>query len=406
MTRRGWGPGAITALAMLWAPLAQAQHVHPTAPADSARAWSVGAMAIGVASHVTPGALKTPISEAYLTQPMAFGSWRGWRGRVVALATLNFEAYTLRRGEITPGGYGEGYIDRRHPHTLAHELMVGLRDTRGDVGWSLFAGKGFVPFGSDDPMTRPFEKYPVNHHHAQLLERAMVTASARWRGLTFEGARFNGDEPEGPFDWPNRDRLFDSWASRATLALGSSLELSASAAEVRSPEYAPGNGLDQAKRHAALRWTTPRGRVRYALVEAASTHESSNGRRAFAFGTLLGEGEVQAGPLAIAARVERTTRPEEERLRSFYRTIRPLLDFNILGRTRWTNVTLALSPAGWGRGSFMGRPFVEVGYHVPRATIRPTALDPVEVFGGRQVWSMSAGVRVAAGGMRGRWGRY
>ncbi|MBC7895070.1 MAG: hypothetical protein H7066_06640, partial [Cytophagaceae bacterium] len=84
----------------------------------------------------------------------------------------------------------------------------------------------------------------------------------------------------------------------------------------------------------------------------------------------------------------------------------PLLDFNILGRTRWTNATVALSHAGWGRGALMGRPFVEVGYHVPRATRVPTPLDPVELFGADHVWSLSAGVRLHVGPMRARFGRY
>ena len=39
---------------------------------------------------------------------------------------------------------------------------------------SLTAGKGFAPFGTDDPMSRPVLRYPVNHHLAQILERAVA----------------------------------------------------------------------------------------------------------------------------------------------------------------------------------------------------------------------------------------
>lgn len=363
-------------------------------------------MATAVYSNVNPGALRQRISEGYLTQPMVVAAARGMDGHVLALVTLNAEGATLDRGEINPGVYGEGYVDRRHPHTWLHEAMAGVRNRTGPVRWALFGGKGFVPYGSDDPMVRPFVKYPVNHHHAQILERALLTATLQWRSGSLEAARFNGDEPEGPSDWPDIARLFDSWAARATVTPRQGLELSASAAGVQSPEFARGDGLDQKKRAAAVRFAAPNGRLRYWLVEVASTREYSGARQAFSFASALAEAEGVVGSVTLAARVERTTRPEEERVRSFYRTIRPLLDFNILGRTRWTTLTASVSHRGWGRGPVVGRPFVEVGYHVPRATLRPTPLDPVEVFGANHIWSLSFGVRMQAGHMRSRFGRY
>jgi hypothetical protein len=284
--------------------------------------------------------------------------------------------------------------------------MFGVRQSVGTGSVSLFAGKGFVPYGSDDPMVRPFVKYPANHHHAQVMERAMVAVGARLGAGAIEAARFNGDEPESPSDWPNQDRLFDSWALRGTFDLRPNIELSGSLAHVRSPEFAPGDGLDQRKRSMALRIVRPSHWWRYALVEGAKTLEFSSGRQVFDFSTVLAETEVASGPFSLAGRVERTTRPEEERTRSPYRSRRPLLDFNILGRTRWTTTTLAVSHAGWGRGRLMGRPFVEVGYHVPRATRRPTSLDPVELFDDDHIWSLSVGARVHAGQMRPRFGRY
>jgi hypothetical protein len=223
---------------------------------------------------------------------------------------------------------------------------------------------------------------------------------------SIEAARFNGDEPESPSDWPNTDRLWDSWALRGTVSPRAGVELSASLAHVRSPEFAAGFGLDQRKRAMSLRIVRPGSRWRYALLEGASTREFSTGRQVFDFSSILAESELVAGVFALGGRVERTTRPEEERALVPYRTRRPLLDFNILGRTRWTNVTGVVSHAGWGRGAFMGRPFVEVGYHVPRATRTPTPLDPVELFGDDHVWSVSAGVRLHLGAMRPRFGRY
>ena len=50
--------------------------------------------------------------------------YAGARGDLQLLTTLNFEGYTLRRGELNAGMYGEGYVDRRHPHTFVHEAML------------------------------------------------------------------------------------------------------------------------------------------------------------------------------------------------------------------------------------------------------------------------------------------
>ncbi|MCC6316501.1 MAG: hypothetical protein IT361_02330 [Gemmatimonadaceae bacterium] len=404
MMHRGSARALSAFLALFTGSTLGAQHVH--AEGDSAGRFTIGAMGVAVFTHVRPGALARNVTEGYLTQPMLMAGARSTGGRLQALLMLNAEGATLDRGEIGPGIYGEGYIDRRHPHTWLHEVMVGVQQPLGMATVALFAGKGFVPYGTDDPMVRPFVKFPVNHHHAQLLERAMLTAAASAGPASVEVARFNGDEPESPSDWPNRDRGLDSWAVRATWLARGSVELSASAASVHSPEFANGDGLDQRKAAASVRLTPTGGFVRYALIEGARTREYSGDRRVFEFSSLLAEAEGRAGRLVLAARMERTTRPEEERAGSPYRTTRPLLDFNILGRTQWTNVTVALSTDLWGSALLMGRPFVEAGYHVPRATRRPTPLDPVEWFGADALWSFSAGIRLHAGRMRSRVGRY
>lgn len=381
-----------------------AQHAgHAT---DTARGVSIGAMAVAVWSGANPGVLRQRVSEAYLTQPMALATARSRGGRVVAHVIVNAEGATLDRGEFNPGVYGEGYVDRRHPHTWVHEAMLGVRGRAGVAEWSVFGGKGFVPYGTDDPMVRPFVKYPVNHHHAQLLERAMLTGAIRAGDVSLEVANFNGDEPESTSDWPNTDRLLDSWAARASWSPTPIVEVSASLADVRSPEFARGDGLDQRKHAASVRLSRAAGPLRYALVEYARTREFSAGREVWDFSSVLAEGQVRWRTLAVAGRLERTTRPEEERAGSFYRTIRPLLDFNILGRTRWTNATVNVTHDGWGATFLAGRPFVEGGVHVPRATLRPTPLDPVELFGARSIWMVSMGVRLHAGSIRERTGRY
>ena len=45
-------------------------------------------------------------------------------GHVGAVLTLDFEGLTLDRGQLNPGANGEGYADRRHPHTYLHEAIV------------------------------------------------------------------------------------------------------------------------------------------------------------------------------------------------------------------------------------------------------------------------------------------
>ena len=56
---------------------------------------------------------------------MARGS--ALRGRLEGVLTLDFEGLTLDRGQLTPGAYGEGYADRRHPHTYLHEATASSR---------------------------------------------------------------------------------------------------------------------------------------------------------------------------------------------------------------------------------------------------------------------------------------
>ena len=48
---------------------------------------------------------------------------------------------------MSTGGYGEGYVDRRHPHAYVHELLAGVESSVGGLHASLFAGRGFAPFG-------------------------------------------------------------------------------------------------------------------------------------------------------------------------------------------------------------------------------------------------------------------
>jgi hypothetical protein len=366
-------------------------------------------------------------AEGYLTQPVVMGHAPLWRGRVRLTGTLNLEGLTLARGQLTPGIYGEGFVDRRHPHTFVHEAIASVEGAPGGSALrvSVAAGKGFVPFGTDDPMLRPFVLFPVNHHLAQLLERYVAIAGVRVPGLMLEGATFGGDEPTGPWAWPQASRFGEAWSARATAlpldllrgagvdALGA-LELSASHARVPSPEDPTGLGLDQRKSSLAARWTTSgavtSGRAGgYALVEWARTDEHSGARRAFRYQSVLAEGAVWrpvAGVrLSLAVRGERTARPEEERLLDLFRTVRPHFEQNVLGLTEWRIATVAVS-AQPRTGALRLAPFVEVARARPRALVVPSAFEPQRFYRGREQWTLAAGVRLGLGRPHGRMGRY
>ena len=63
-------------------------------------------------------------TEWYLTQPALMANLESPSRRLVLRTTLNLEGVTLGSGELTYGGWGEGFIDQRHPHTLLHEFML------------------------------------------------------------------------------------------------------------------------------------------------------------------------------------------------------------------------------------------------------------------------------------------
>jgi len=222
-----------TLLALLLPPTARAQ-----VGQHAGDVFDVGAQAIGVVTRESPAIQGRALTEGYLTQPAIMTELDPWNELLSLKGMLNLEGATLKRGELNAGIAGEGYIDRRHPHTYLHELVLtSAKRFRSDgaSGVSITVGKGFAPFGTDDPMARPFEKYPINHHLAQILERAVAIGALRTGGFIFEGAAFNGDEPTGPGDTPNRNRYWDSWSGRITYVPWPQGEFQTSYARVKSP---------------------------------------------------------------------------------------------------------------------------------------------------------------------------
>lgn len=397
------------------APLA-AQHAGSHAPrgadttaAGRVRRDSLSAMASVAGTTTAPGRFGERIGEVRLTQPMLMA--RGARGdarrlRLEYAGVLNLEHWTLRDGELTPGIWGEGFVEKRHPHTLVHEAMATLVHEGRAGSLSAAGGKGIVPFGSDDPMVRPFLKYAANHHLAQLLERVVVVAAWRpVRAVALEAATFNGDEPVSTTAAPRWSRVGDSFAGRASLWPHDAVELTASGARVASPEFADGQGLDQRKLHLGARLVHPRLGA-YALVEWARTEDVDGDRVAARYRSALAEGALPFRGWVAGLRVERTTRPEEERLLDPFRVARPHSDFTVKGITRWDLVSAQLArPLAVGR-RLHALALVEATWAHSTPRIRPVLLDPADVIGGRRAWYLTAALRLGVGSMPARVGRY
>jgi hypothetical protein len=368
----------------------------------------IGAHGVFLYTHANPVPGGRALGEIRLVQPAIMVHGEAFENRLRLLGTLDLEGLTIPNGELTPGAWGEGFMDRRHPHTYAHELMLTgeqvLRRGAHGVRVSLSLGKGFAPFGTDDPMSRPIIRYPVNHHLAQILERAVVIAGVQAGPLILEGGVFNGDEPDEPGDWPSLSRLGDSWSARLTMLPIGNLELQGSYASVHSPEHRLAAGTDQKKWSVAARWNGEiNGNPVYGLAEWVRTSEAEGH---FVFRSLLAEGAWSPGPGRLHYRFERTERPEEERGLDPFRSVRPHFENSIHGITRWTIHTL-----GYGfqlttrRGGLAGMPFIELSYG--RITEVGGGLFDVRAFYGKpSFWSVGAGIRLSLGMPVHRMGRY
>jgi hypothetical protein len=348
-----------------------------------------------IGSIVDPTPAHTALKELRLVRPILAGRL-DWTGGF-ASGVLNLEGVTIPEGELSAGNWGEGFVDRRHPHTYLHELVAGVArhwHCRLDpCGVAVIAGKGFVAFGSDDPMTRATARFPVNHHWAQILERLLITGQLGVGPLLLEGSVFNGDEPERPSQLPRWSRFGDSWSLRASLGLHRDLRASGSIARVASPEHRPGAGSTHRKTHLGLRYQHPDG-TRAALVEWAKTSELDG---FFEFHSFLAEGAWSLGRATVSYRYERTDRPEEERVSAF-RTRRPHLENSLLGITRWTLHTAGVAIHG-GTLRRLAKVPIEIDPFLEATIGRVVEKGPgifrvVDQYGGNRVRSLSVGIRV------------
>ena len=132
---------SLAAVQMLLAPLALVEFPALTASAQGGQhasgVFEIGAQAIGVATRESPAIDGRTLAEGYLTQPMIMAQLDPWSGLLSLKGTLDFEGATIKRGELNAGIYGEGYIDRRHPHTYSTRdgAHIGAKIWRGRHEW-------------------------------------------------------------------------------------------------------------------------------------------------------------------------------------------------------------------------------------------------------------------------------
>jgi hypothetical protein len=379
------------------------------------RGWHVMGMAqvFPTVTAGTPWREETVLNAAglYATQPAAMFNLTSPRARIVLRTTLNLEAWTQRAGELTFGGWGEGFIDSRHPHTVLHEAMLtgNWWDIAGGA-LSVSAGKGFAPYGTDDPMSRPGVKYPTNHHLSQVLERWTVNAAYLKGGWSLEAGLFGGAEPSDPYDFSNIDSFGDSWSARVAKRFGADLgpsaewELSASYANIEEEHHSEPVATrlyNASARHAQRRAFG----TLYALLEGSR----SDPERAKGHYSILGEGSLSTGRESRHQpylRVEYATRPEFERLGppgtpEFFRYDHDA--HHEIGATRWLITTIGYGYESSGLPVSV-RPYVELQRNRVRA--ERGDIDPRALFGSRDFWGLSAGARIYLGGGPMRMGSY
>jgi hypothetical protein len=404
----------------LTAPAAAQEHVHaPTVDATHQGHGNMtminlgaGWMALGMAQLFptltvsVPNTTATPLERngVYVTQPALMFNVESPQSRMVLRTTINLEGLTQPNGELTFGAWGEGFLDKRHPHTYLHEAMLSVNLRRSEQGGlSISAGKGFAPYGTDDPMARPVVKYPTNHHLSQILERWTLNAAWANAHWSAEAGIFGGSEPTGPTDFSNIESFGNSFSARITRRFGIGVmgawpwEIAASYGRVVEAEDHTANLFNFAIRHEHDHGATHM----YSLIEA-SLNDPVHGRGYY---SIAAEGSLQRGRHKPYGRAELATRPEFPRAGArdtdgFFRYDHA---DEALGATRWLILT-----AGYGHTvstlPFGVRPYLEGQFH--RVDADRGSIDPVVLFGRSTFWTISVGFRVFLGGDPMRMGMY
>jgi hypothetical protein len=368
----------------------------------------VGAAALGIVTRAEPVPYDRALTEARLVRPVLMLHAAAFGGTLTLHSMLNLEGWTQPGGELSPGSWGEGFMDRRHPHTYFHEIMLLLTDPGAlpaGLSWSLGAGKGSPPFGSDHPSARPALSYPVNHHWAHLQERALVLVSVSRGALTLEAARFNGDEPVTPSDWPRWRRFGDSWSARLTARPATGIELQGSRAIVKSPEHRFGAGSVHRKLSASARLERSWNRRHLmATLEWARVSELDG---VFVYYSGVGDAQLTEGRHRAWLRFESTDRPEEIRLLDPFRSRRPHDDNSILGINNWAVLSAGYAlRIGTASSRLRLEGVTEVSWARLSSVLGGEISSPRNIYGGSDIIALSLGLKLGAGARLPRMGRY
>jgi hypothetical protein len=174
---------------------------------------------------------------------------------------------------------------------------------------------------------------------------------------------------------------------------------------VKSPENPDGGGADQRKQSASIRLEDAQ-HSGYALFEWARTGDYVGSTRSFTYTSLLAETWARYDRLSGALRIERTERPDEQRLVDAFRTQVPATDLSIAGRSRWTIITARAAASLVNVKAFSFEPFAELAQARVSPTLRPSGFDPRQFYGSDRLWSVSVGAKLAFGMSHMRMGRY
>ena len=87
----------------------------PAQAAAQAPRVRLGANAVPIYTYADPVPRGGTLGEIRLVQPVLMAHGGAFAERLRLVATLNLEGLTMPNGELAPGDWGEGFVDRRHP---------------------------------------------------------------------------------------------------------------------------------------------------------------------------------------------------------------------------------------------------------------------------------------------------
>jgi hypothetical protein len=142
------------------------------------------------------------------------------------------------------------------------------------------------------------------------------------------------------------------------------------------------------------------------LFEWARTGEYAGSTQTFAFTSLLAETWAKYDRASGALRIERTERPDEQRLLDEFHAPVPATDLSISGRSQWTIITARAAFSLAPSRAMSLEPFAEIARARVKPTLKPAGFDPTTFYGSSTIWSVSAGMKVSFGMQHMRMGRY